>query len=282
MLFGFIDQTVHDLPTVVVDQDRSVESRLLQTSCAPPRRSRSSRVTASPDAGAADDPRRARARRRRDPARLPRQARARRRGAGAGADRRLGLDRQRAGARQHQRPGRQRQRGPPRGRRARAGARSRRSRSSCSTPRGAPRTTSSPAWSRSCCRSSGIVLAAVAIVREREQGTLEQLLVTPINPLGLMLGKLAPVPGARPRRDGADPARDALRLRACRSAAASLFLFAMALVLPVRAALARPLDLDARPDADGGAADGADAVPARRSSCPATSSRSRGCRSCCA
>jgi ABC-2 type transport system permease protein len=37
-----------------------------------------------------------------------------------------------------------------------------------------------------------IVLAAVSIVREREKGTLEQLLVTPINPLGLMLGKLGP------------------------------------------------------------------------------------------
>src|SRR4029079_2186624 len=30
VLFGFIDQTVHDLPTAVVDQDRSVESRLFQ------------------------------------------------------------------------------------------------------------------------------------------------------------------------------------------------------------------------------------------------------------
>jgi drug efflux transport system permease protein len=37
-----------------------------------------------------------------------------------------------------------------------------------------------------------LVLASVAIVREREQGTLEQLLVTPIDPLGLILGKLAP------------------------------------------------------------------------------------------
>jgi ABC-type multidrug transport system permease subunit len=36
------------------------------------------------------------------------------------------------------------------------------------------------------------LLTAVAVVRERERGTLEQLLVTPINPLGLMLGKLAP------------------------------------------------------------------------------------------
>src|ERR1700761_7561220 len=37
-----------------------------------------------------------------------------------------------------------------------------------------------------------MMLAAVAIVREREKGTLEQLLVTPVDPLGLMLGKLAP------------------------------------------------------------------------------------------
>ena len=37
-----------------------------------------------------------------------------------------------------------------------------------------------------------IMLAAGSIVREREQGTMEQLLVTPVNPLGLMLGKVAP------------------------------------------------------------------------------------------
>jgi len=37
-----------------------------------------------------------------------------------------------------------------------------------------------------------VMLTAIAIVRERERGTLEQLLVTPINPLGLMLGKVAP------------------------------------------------------------------------------------------
>jgi ABC-2 type transport system permease protein len=36
------------------------------------------------------------------------------------------------------------------------------------------------------------MLTAVAIVREREKGTLEQLLVTPVHPLGLMLGKLVP------------------------------------------------------------------------------------------
>jgi ABC-2 type transport system permease protein len=36
------------------------------------------------------------------------------------------------------------------------------------------------------------ILTAVAIVKEREQGTLEQLLVTPVNPMGLMLGKVVP------------------------------------------------------------------------------------------
>src|SRR5580700_569821 len=38
----------------------------------------------------------------------------------------------------------------------------------------------------------GVVLSAGAIVREREQGTFEQLLVTPINPIGLVMGKLMP------------------------------------------------------------------------------------------
>jgi len=36
------------------------------------------------------------------------------------------------------------------------------------------------------------LLTAFSIVREREQGTLEQLLVTPVRPFGLMLGKLVP------------------------------------------------------------------------------------------
>jgi len=39
---------------------------------------------------------------------------------------------------------------------------------------------------------AAMVLASIAIVKEREQGTLEQLLVTPIHPIGLVLGKLAP------------------------------------------------------------------------------------------
>jgi ABC-2 type transport system permease protein len=37
-----------------------------------------------------------------------------------------------------------------------------------------------------------IILASGSIVREREKGTMEQLMVTPVHPLGLMLGKVAP------------------------------------------------------------------------------------------
>lgn len=36
------------------------------------------------------------------------------------------------------------------------------------------------------------MLTAFSIVREKERGTLEQLLVTPVKPLGLMLGKILP------------------------------------------------------------------------------------------
>ncbi len=42
---------------------------------------------------------------------------------------------------------------------------------------------------------SGTILAAFAIVRERERGTLEQLMVTPVSPLGVVLGKLLPYLG---------------------------------------------------------------------------------------
>jgi ABC-2 type transport system permease protein len=37
-----------------------------------------------------------------------------------------------------------------------------------------------------------VLLTAFSIVREKERGTIEQLLVTPVRPLGLMLGKIMP------------------------------------------------------------------------------------------
>ncbi len=39
---------------------------------------------------------------------------------------------------------------------------------------------------------SGTLLTAYAIVRERERGTLEQLMVTPVSSMGMVLGKLVP------------------------------------------------------------------------------------------
>lgn len=39
---------------------------------------------------------------------------------------------------------------------------------------------------------SGTLLAAFGIVKERERGTLEQLMVTPVSPSGVVLGKLLP------------------------------------------------------------------------------------------
>ena len=42
---------------------------------------------------------------------------------------------------------------------------------------------------------SGTILAAFAIVKERERGTLEQLMVTPVSPLAVIVGKLLPYLG---------------------------------------------------------------------------------------
>jgi len=39
---------------------------------------------------------------------------------------------------------------------------------------------------------SGTILSAFAIVKERERGTLEQLMVTPVSPLAVVLGKIIP------------------------------------------------------------------------------------------
>ena len=42
---------------------------------------------------------------------------------------------------------------------------------------------------------SGTVLSAFAIVRERERGTLEQLMVTPVSPMAVVVGKILPYLG---------------------------------------------------------------------------------------
>src|SRR4029078_12464419 len=42
---------------------------------------------------------------------------------------------------------------------------------------------------------SGTILSAFAIVKERERGTLEQLMVTPVSPMAGVLGKILPYLG---------------------------------------------------------------------------------------
>jgi ABC-2 type transport system permease protein len=44
-------------------------------------------------------------------------------------------------------------------------------------------------------QSQAVVLAAMAVVREREAGTIEQILAAPIRPVELMLGKMIPLLG---------------------------------------------------------------------------------------
>jgi ABC-2 type transport system permease protein len=190
-LFGFIDQTVHDLPLVVVDQDRSVESRLLEAQLTASKTFKITRVTS--------DPERARQEIRAGRARVavlipPRFHDQRARGLQAqvlvlidGSDSTAsaqalasvnGLVAQ--------------------GNRARVEAVAPGIGPIAAqpiilfNPEGRTANYIIPGLVAVLLQLVGIVLSAGAIVREREKGTLEQLLVTPINPLGLMLGKLGP------------------------------------------------------------------------------------------
>jgi len=49
-----------------------------------------------------------------------------------------------------------------------------------------------PSLAAMLMQTQSIILTTVSVVRERETGTIEQVLVTPIRPLELMLGKIAP------------------------------------------------------------------------------------------
>lgn len=49
-----------------------------------------------------------------------------------------------------------------------------------------------PGMTAMLLQTASVAMTALAVVREREAGTIEQLLVTPIRPLELMLGKIAP------------------------------------------------------------------------------------------
>lgn len=191
VLFGFIDQTIHDLPTVVVDQDRSVESRLLRDQLKATKTFKIVDVTT--------DPERARQEIRSGRARIAIVIPSRfhdDRVRGTTAQVLVLID----------------------GSDSTASAQALASVNGLTAsdnlarlqavvagqgaiaahpiilfnPEGRTANYIIPGLVAVLLQLLGVVLSAGAIVRERERGTLEQLLVTPIDPLGLMLGKLCP------------------------------------------------------------------------------------------
>jgi ABC-2 type transport system permease protein len=191
VLFGFIDQTVHDLPTAIVDQDRSFESRLFQDQLEATRTFKIVDVTADPRHArqqirsgrvrvAVVIPRRFRDARLHDPqaqvlvlidgsdSTASAQALASVNGLVASDN---------AARLEALAPGRGVLAAQP---------------VILFNPEGRTANYIIPGLVAVLLQLLGIVLSAGAIVRERERGTFEQLLVTPIDPVGLMLGKLFP------------------------------------------------------------------------------------------
>jgi ABC-2 type transport system permease protein len=195
VLFGFIDQTVHDLPTAVVDQDLSVESRLFQDQLRATKTFEIVSVTTDPSV-ARQQIRSGRARvaivipRRFRDLRLSRTETAQvlvlidgsdstaSAQALASVNGLIAQNNLREAARlEAVTPGRGMLAAQP---------------VILFNPEGRTANYIIPGLVAVLLQLVGIVLSAGAIVRERERGTFEQLLVTPINPLGLMLGKLGP------------------------------------------------------------------------------------------
>ena len=191
VLFGFIDQTIHDLPTSVVDQDQSVESRLFQDQLRATKTFKIIDVTR--------DPEHARQQIRSGRARVaivipPRFHDNRLRGTPAqvlvlidGSDSTASAQALASvnGLVANDNLARLETVVPGHGAIAAQPI-------ILFNPEGRTANYIIPGLVAVLLQLVGIVLSAGAIVRERERGTFEQLLVTPINPLGLMLGKLGP------------------------------------------------------------------------------------------
>ena len=82
-----------------------------------------------------------------------------------------------------------------------------------------------------------VMMTAIAITRERERGTMENLLAMPVRPIEVMLGKIIPYRRGRLRADRADPARRQAPVRRA-GAAARFRCCSLALVLFIAANLA--------------------------------------------
>jgi ABC-2 type transport system permease protein len=191
VLFGFLDQTVHDLPAVIVDQDRSEASRLFQSQLEATGTFKIVDVTDDPD-GARQQIRAGRAR---VAVVIPRRFREQRLRAPEarvlvlidGSDSTASAQALASvnGLVASDNLARLESLGLPTGALAAQPV-------ILFNPEARTANYIIPGLVAVLLQLLGIVLSAGAIVRERERGTLEQLLVTPIDPVGLMLGKLGP------------------------------------------------------------------------------------------
>ncbi|HMG55313.1 MAG TPA: ABC transporter permease [Kofleriaceae bacterium] len=191
LLFGFIDQTVHDVPTVVVDQDHSVESRELMDKLRATRTFEIRQVTTDPDAarsaiisgragvGVVIPPDYHNLRGRGRPAKIlvlidgsDSTVSA---GALAAISGLVAQDNLEILTRD-----------------ARGGMPLSAQPIILFNPEGRTANYIIPGLVAILMQMIAIFLAAGSVVREREKGTMEQLMVTPVDPLGLMLGKVAP------------------------------------------------------------------------------------------
>lgn len=191
LLFGFIDQTVHDVPTVVVDQDRSVQSRELMDELRATRTFDIRQITTSPDAarraiisgkagvGVVIPPDYHDRRGHNQPAKILVLIDGSDSTVSAGALAAINgviaqnnleiLTRD-----------------------ARGGMPMSAQPIILFNPEGRTANYIIPGLVAILMQMIAIFLASGSVVREREKGTMEQLMVTPVDPLGLMLGKVAP------------------------------------------------------------------------------------------
>jgi ABC-2 type transport system permease protein len=188
VLFGFIDLTVHDVATVIVDQDRSTESRLLVDELRASKTFQIVEETTSPE--------RAREDIRKGSARvgvvIPPDFHARRIGREPaqvlvlidGSDSTVSAQALASvnGLIAHENLARLEDVGPSLAAQPIV----------LFNPEGRSANYIIPGMIAVLLLMIGVMLSAGSIVREKEQGTFEQLLVTPIRPSGLVLGKLAP------------------------------------------------------------------------------------------
>jgi ABC-2 type transport system permease protein len=191
LLFGFIDQTVHDVATVVVDQDRTVHSRLLMDQLRATKTFAITRVTSDPDAarraiisgnanvGVVIPPDYHNRRSRGEPAKILVLIDGSDSTVSAGALAAVnGLVAQ--------------ENLSVLTKDARGGMPLSAQPIILFNPEGRTANYIIPGLVAILMQMIAIFLASGSIVREREKGTMEQLMVTPVHPLALMLGKVAP------------------------------------------------------------------------------------------